>query len=142
MATNDFRIASFPMKADGTPDLANVVFDPPQERWNVPDARVVVKGAATLDGEWKAVEGATAAEKAAMRFFKVVVGAVGARLARRARPTGGKRQVRPLPQRVRRGRVWPVVQNAVPSRMNSGRFACMMPLRCWMGSLRVRTYFG
>ena len=26
-----------------------------------------------LDGEWKAVEGATAAEKAAMRFFKVVV---------------------------------------------------------------------
>ena len=73
MATNDFRIASFPMKADGTPDLANVVFDPPQERWNVPDARVVVKGAATLDGEWKTVEEATAAEKAAMRFFKVVV---------------------------------------------------------------------
>ena len=26
-----------------------------------------------LDGEWKAVEGATAAEKAAMRFFKVEV---------------------------------------------------------------------
>ena len=26
-----------------------------------------------VDGEWKAVEGATAAEKAAMRFFKVVV---------------------------------------------------------------------
>ncbi len=26
-----------------------------------------------LNGEWKAVEGATAAEKAAMRFFKVVV---------------------------------------------------------------------
>jgi len=25
------------------------------------------------DGEWKAVEGATAAEKAAIRFFKVVV---------------------------------------------------------------------
>ena len=33
----------------------------------------LVKGAATLDGEWKSVEGATAAEKAAMRFFKVVV---------------------------------------------------------------------
>jgi len=33
----------------------------------------LVKGVATLDGEWKAVEGATAAEKAAMRFFKVVV---------------------------------------------------------------------
>jgi len=27
----------------------------------------------TLDGEWKAVEGEKAAEKAAMRFFKVVV---------------------------------------------------------------------
>ena len=29
--------------------------------------------AATLGGEWKAVEGATAEEKAAMCFFKVVV---------------------------------------------------------------------
>jgi len=28
---------------------------------------------ATLEGEWKAVEGVPAAEKAAMRFFKVVV---------------------------------------------------------------------
>ena len=27
----------------------------------------------TLDGEWKAVEGATAAERAGMWFFKVVV---------------------------------------------------------------------
>ena len=26
-----------------------------------------------VDGEWKVVEGATAAEKAAFRFFKVVV---------------------------------------------------------------------
>ena len=33
----------------------------------------MLKGVATLDGEWKAVEGATVAEKAAMRFFKVVV---------------------------------------------------------------------
>ena len=32
-----------------------------------------VKEIATLDGEWKAVEGATAEEKAAMQFFKVVV---------------------------------------------------------------------
>ena len=31
------------------------------------------KSAAALEGAWKAVEGATAAEKAAMRFFKVVV---------------------------------------------------------------------
>ena len=42
-------------------------------QWNVPGALALVKGAATLDGEWKSVEGATAAEKAAMRFFKVVV---------------------------------------------------------------------
>ena len=33
----------------------------------------LVKGVATLDGEWKSVEGASVAEMAAMRFFKVVV---------------------------------------------------------------------
>ena len=33
----------------------------------------LVKGVATLDGEWKAVEGASAAKKAAIRFFKEVV---------------------------------------------------------------------
>ena len=37
------------------------------------EIQAVLKGGVTLDGEWKAVEGATAAEKAAMRFFKVVV---------------------------------------------------------------------
>ncbi len=42
-------------------------------QWNVPGARAVVQGAATLEGPWKAVEGATTAERAAMRFFKVVV---------------------------------------------------------------------
>ena len=72
-ATGDFRITSFPMKADGTPDLENIAVDPPQTQWNVPGARAVVNGAATLGGEWKAIEGATAAEKAAMRFFKVTV---------------------------------------------------------------------
>ncbi len=35
--------------------------------------QAVLKGAATLDGEWKSVEAVSAAEKAAMRFFKVVV---------------------------------------------------------------------
>ena len=35
--------------------------------------QAVLKGAAALDGEWKSVEGATAAEKAVMRFFKVVM---------------------------------------------------------------------
>ena len=70
---DEFKISAFPMKVDGTPDLANIAVDPPKSQWNVPGARAVVKGAATLDGEWKAVEGATAAEKAAMRFFKVEV---------------------------------------------------------------------
>ena len=71
--TDEFKISAFPMKADGTPDFENMGFAPPQAQWNVPGARAVVKGAATLDGEWKSVEGATAAEKAAMRFFKLVV---------------------------------------------------------------------
>ena len=31
LATNDFRIMSFPMKTDGTPDLASVAFNPPRE---------------------------------------------------------------------------------------------------------------
>ncbi len=69
-ATEDFKITSFPMKADGTPDLENIVFDPPQTRWNVSGARPVVKGAARLDGEWQTV---TEANKATFRFFKVVV---------------------------------------------------------------------
>ena len=54
-ATSDFRIASFPMKADGTPDFANVAFDPPKAQWNVPDAPVTWKGAATLEGPWGTV---------------------------------------------------------------------------------------
>ena len=70
---DEFKISAFPMKADGTPDLENIAVDPPKAQWNVPGARAVVYGAATLDGEWKSVEGATAEEKAAMRFFKVVV---------------------------------------------------------------------
>ena len=36
VATNDFKIVSFPMKVDGTPDLAGIVVEPPQGRWNVP----------------------------------------------------------------------------------------------------------
>ena len=52
---NDFRISSFPMEADGTPDLASVAFDPPREQWNVPDAPVTWKGAAKLEGPWRMV---------------------------------------------------------------------------------------
>ena len=73
MATNDFRIVSFPMKADGTPDLANIVFDPPRAQWNVPGAQPVVKGAESLDGDWHKVDKASESDKAKFRFFKVVV---------------------------------------------------------------------
>ncbi len=68
--TNDFKITSFPLKADGTPDLENIVFDPPEARWNVEGARPVVKGAAVLGGEWQTV---TEENKASFRFFKVEV---------------------------------------------------------------------
>ncbi len=67
---NDFKITSFPLKADGTPDLDKIVFDPPEAKWNVEGARPVVKGAARLDGEWQAV---IEENKAGFRFFKVEV---------------------------------------------------------------------
>ena len=69
VATNDFRIASFPMKADGTPDWAGIVLEPPQAQWNVP-ATYKVKGAATLAGPWGDVP---AGGNPAYRFFKVEV---------------------------------------------------------------------
>ena len=52
---DEFKISAFPMKADGTPDFANVIFDPPQVQWNVPDAPVTWKGATTLKGPWRTV---------------------------------------------------------------------------------------
>ena len=85
VATSAFRIASFPMKADGTPDLANVAFDPPRERWIVPDAPVVWKGAAQLEGPWRTVTaevgrgvppsrgGSPGTARPTTRFFKAVV---------------------------------------------------------------------
>ena len=69
-ADEGFKITSFPMKADGTPDLANLEFAPAQSEWNVPGAQPVIKGAATLGGEWQTV---TDENKAGFRFFKVVV---------------------------------------------------------------------
>ena len=65
-----FRITSFPMKSDGTPDFDNLTIYPPKSQWNVPGATQVVKGAATLDGEWQTV---TEDNKAGFRFFKLVV---------------------------------------------------------------------
>ena len=69
-ADEDFKIVSFPMKADGTPDVDNIVFDPPRERWNVQGASVVLKGATSLDGGWLTV---TPGNKASFKFFKMVV---------------------------------------------------------------------
>ena len=68
-ATNDFRIVSIEI-VDGEPKGEWV---PKMNRWTDAEIQAVLKGAESLDGEWKAVEGATAEEKAAMRFFKVVV---------------------------------------------------------------------
>ena len=76
VATNDFRIASFPMKADGTPDFANVAFDPPREQWNVPDAPVTWKGAAKVEGPWRTVPvevGSPGTARPTMQFFKAVI---------------------------------------------------------------------
>jgi hypothetical protein len=69
VATNDFKIVSFLMKADGTPDLAGIVVEPPQAEWNVP-ATWKVKGAATLEGPWGDVP---AGGNPGYRFFKVEV---------------------------------------------------------------------
>ena len=66
--TNDFKITSFPVKADGMPDLANIVLEPPRAQWNVP-ATYKVKGSANLDDvDWPEV---TEGNKANFRFFKV-----------------------------------------------------------------------
>ena len=65
-----FRITSFPIKSDGTPDFDSITFAPTQEQWNVQGARAVLKGAATLDDEWQTV---TEGNKAGFRFFKLVV---------------------------------------------------------------------
>ena len=72
IATNDFKITSFPLKADGTPDLDAILsgIDPPQSKWNVSGARPVLKGAANLDAEFVPV---TDENKSSFRFFKVTV---------------------------------------------------------------------
>ena len=70
-ATNDFRITLFPMNEDGTPDLANILFYPPQANWNIQGASPVLKGAASLDAEtWPMV---TDENKSLFRFFKFEV---------------------------------------------------------------------
>ena len=71
VATNDFTITSFPMKADGTPDLDGLTFEPPKSAWNVPGAVPKLKGRSQLDaGEWQDVP---SGGDPAMRFFRIEV---------------------------------------------------------------------
>ncbi|MBQ4198397.1 MAG: leucine-rich repeat protein, partial [Kiritimatiellae bacterium] len=71
VSTNGFRIVSFPMNADGAPDLAGLEFEPRQEEWNVPEARPVIKGVENLgDDDWTEVDDQN---KSRFRFFKVDV---------------------------------------------------------------------
>ena len=68
---DSFRIVSFPMNPDGTPDLANLAFSPAMDKWNVPGAKPVLKGKAGLGGgEWQTV---TEDNKKSFRFFRVEV---------------------------------------------------------------------
>ncbi len=66
VATNDFRIVSIEL-VDGKP---KVEWEPKTNRWTGVEIQAVLKGAATLDGEWQTV---TEENKAGFRFFKVVV---------------------------------------------------------------------
>ena len=61
-ATNDFRIVSIEM-VDGKP---KVEWEPKVNRWTGAEIQAVLKGAATLDGEWQTV---TEENKAGFRFF-------------------------------------------------------------------------
>lgn len=66
-----FRITSFPMKADGTPDLDRITISPPKEQWNVLNAVPKVKGKVNLaDGQWLDVPDNGAS---AFRFFRITV---------------------------------------------------------------------
>ena len=53
----DLRITSFPMKADGTPDLDRLTFDPPQSEWRLTNAVPVIQGRSSLSAgdSWRDV---------------------------------------------------------------------------------------
>ena len=68
--TSDFKITSFPMKSDGTPDLSAITFEPEQKRWNLSGATPKLKGKATLDAEWQDVP---PGGNPSFRFFTVEV---------------------------------------------------------------------
>lgn len=69
IAANDFRIASFPMNANGTPNFAGLEVSPATNSWNVSGATYKVKGKAMLGDEWQDVD--SAAVNPALRFFAV-----------------------------------------------------------------------
>ena len=66
----DFKITSFPMKADGTPDLGAITFEPEQSQWNLSGATPKLKGKSTLDAEWQDVP---PGGNPSFRFFTVEV---------------------------------------------------------------------
>jgi len=68
--TSDFKITSFPLKPDGTPDLSAITFEPEQKRWNLSGATPKLKGKATLDAEWQDVP---PGGDPSFRFFTVEV---------------------------------------------------------------------
>ena len=68
--TSDFKITSFPLKSDGTPDLSAITFEPEQNRWNLSGATPKLKGKATLDAEWQDVP---PGGDPSFRFFTVEV---------------------------------------------------------------------
>ena len=67
---NDFKITSFPLKSDGTPDLGAITFEPEQNQWNLSGATPKLKGKATLDAEWQDVP---PGGNPSFRFFTVEV---------------------------------------------------------------------
>ena len=62
----DFEITWFGMKADGSPDLENIRFSPPREKWSL-GLQFRLKGKATLADEWQDVPDAG---EPTFRFFK------------------------------------------------------------------------
>ena len=58
------------MKANGTPDLANLKYEPSEEKWNLPGLTVRVLGAPDLAGPWQEVQDG---DEASLRFFKVEI---------------------------------------------------------------------
>ena len=66
----DFVITEFPLKVDGTPDLANIKFEPSPEKWKIKNLTFKLRGAANLAGEWFDVP---TGGDSTFRFFKVEV---------------------------------------------------------------------